>query len=228
MKFEKLIFSIILATILSSVIAKIPKIQIYIESLCPDCEDFLTTSYKDFINRSDHYSLAETHIIPFGNASEEQDASGHYIYKCQHGPNECYGNLWEICGLEILTDLTGNNELGHKFTVCLEENIETSGRRFEAAARICLGEKLDYLNAVEACIHDPIKSAQLFHEYAVETNSLVPPHTYVPWIVVDGVHDVEAENQIISNMINYLTKGREEIRFLNFKNKIIGKCYKQK
>jgi hypothetical protein len=29
-------------------------------------------------------------------------------------------------------------------------------------------------------------------------------HQYVPWILVDGIHDVEIENRILNNMTDYL------------------------
>ena len=206
MKFTKFI---LLIAIISSVFTKIPKIQIYVESLCFDCLNFLTTSYKEFLYRPDHASLAECHIIPFGNGQEIKDSTGHYNYKCQHGPNECYGHVWEICGLKILTDLTGTNELGHKFTVCLEENIQSTQQNFDKAAEKCLSDRSDYLAAVTNCVRDPTVSEPLLHEEAQETLNLVPPHTYVPWIVVDGVHDVEIENQILDSLTRYLTKEKD-------------------
>ncbi len=33
------------------------------------------------------------------------------------------------------------------------------------------------------------------HDYAMITESLNPPHTYVPWIVIDGIHTGHLQDQ---------------------------------
>ena len=40
----------------------------------------------------------------------------------------------------------------------------------------------------------------LLHEFAVATEALEPPHTYVPWIVIDGDSDEESgELEVVMN-----------------------------
>lgn len=36
---------------------------------------------------------------------------------------------------------------------------------------------------------------------AMETTTLDPPHTYLPWITVDGEHDVVKETEIIADLV---------------------------
>ena len=38
------------------------------------------------------------------------------------------------------------------------------------------------------------------HQMAQKTES----HFWVPWVVVDGVHDIDAENQILESLIDYV------------------------
>ena len=38
------------------------------------------------------------------------------------------------------------------------------------------------------------------------TNKLVPSHTYVPWLVVNGKHDVQAEDQIRIDLFQYVCR----------------------
>ena len=44
----------------------------------------------------------------------------------------------------------------------------------------------------------------LQHGFAVETEALNPPHTYVPWIVADGVHTEDINDQISVSLLDYV------------------------
>ena len=81
----------------------VPKIQVYIESLCPDCVNFITKSFKDFYDQVSKPNLAEIEFIPFGNAEEAyNETTGKWDFTCQHKENECYGNLIETCVIQNL------------------------------------------------------------------------------------------------------------------------------
>lgn len=46
------------------------------------------------------------------------------------------------------------------------------------------------------------KAGNLYeHEMAQKTPK---EHNYVPWITVDGVHDVKKENQILDSLIDFV------------------------
>lgn len=66
------------------------KIEVYAESYCPDCEQFLTGTFKDAFYTKDIEKIAEFLVVPYGNAKEIQTQSG-YEYQCQHGAIECQG-----------------------------------------------------------------------------------------------------------------------------------------
>jgi interferon gamma-inducible protein 30 len=38
------------------------------------------------------------------------------------------------------------------------------------------------------------------HEMGLRTESLDPPHNYVPWVVVDGVHNTTIQNMAMADL----------------------------
>ena len=64
--------------------------------------------------------------------------------------------------------------------------------------------KLDF-NKIDACTHSKLAN-QLQHMYGVQTNSLQPSLTYVPWITINGEHNEELENEAEKNLIQLLCK----------------------
>ena len=51
----------------------------------------------------------------------------------------------------------------------------------------------DYLQGAEG--------NRLEHAMGAKTESLDPPHHYVPWIVVDGEHTDQIQNQAMDNLV---------------------------
>ena len=44
------------------------------------------------------------------------------------------------------------------------------------------------------------------HEYAIKTGNLNPPHDYVPWIVINGVHTEELEQEALDDLVKLVCK----------------------
>jgi hypothetical protein len=69
---------------------------IYYETLCADCRQFIITqvwfayqAVADIVNLT---------FIPYGNAHEVyRPETKLYQFYCQHGADECYGNLIHVC-----------------------------------------------------------------------------------------------------------------------------------
>ena len=175
------------------------KIEMFTESLCPDCMDFLTSSFKTAFNTKDIEFLAEFHIYPYGNA-HQTFVENKWKFQCQHGDIECSGNLIQNCAMNQT-----NLKTGVDFILCFEENIEAFDKDVDKTGQHCSDQlNLDFVSLKNCMTSDLGNKVQ--HEVAVKTETLDPPKSYVPWIVVNGEHNVDAENQIFENMVGFICK----------------------
>lgn len=165
----------------------IPKITIYMESLCPYCIELITTSIKEFYTKVTKPNLAYIELIPYGNAKETYDSSTNkYLFTCQHGDNECYGNLISTCSLNVLGRIEGQLNI-----ICLLENIYSFNRDFYLTLDYCLSSKPQILQEIKDCVQSD-KGNIYQHQMAQKTGD----HLGVPWILVDGVFDDDINDKI--------------------------------
>ena len=123
----------------------VPKIQVYIESLCPDCVNFITNSFKDFYEKVKRPNLADIEFIPYGNAKEVYNSTTKkYDFTCQHGENECYGNLIETCAIQILGKIQSYTTI-----LCIESNIAKYQKDFDKTLEFCLSNDQTSLQQVK-------------------------------------------------------------------------------
>jgi interferon gamma-inducible protein 30 len=114
-------------------------------------------------------------LVPYGNAHQSFNKK---ITICQHGTAECLGNMYEACSLALYPDV-------HKhfpFFDCLEGS--TAGIS-DAVAKQCATSAGLSASALYDCTQTQ-QGVDLINKMRDETNALNPPHTYVPWITVNG------------------------------------------
>jgi len=128
--------------------------------------------------------------FPYGNANEKQNADGTWAFTCQHGVDECIGNMYEACAMEHYgNDTTVGVPLWWKFFYCMEASGQ--GGVASVAQSCAAGSGIDW-NVVSICSgSDPSAGNATdgnpeMHRIAVATNSLIPPHTSTPWVVMNG------------------------------------------
>ena len=100
-------------------------IEVYYECLCPDSVNFITRQLYPTYKTLGKYIDIE--LIPafgevltynflksFANMSflqYEADGTGGWEFTCQHGPNECIGNLYQVCLLDMYRNQNDQIEL---------------------------------------------------------------------------------------------------------------------
>jgi len=149
------------------------ELSLYYEALCPYCENFiLNYLYKIFDNGL--ISIVDLKLSPYGNA--KIGSNGTIV--CQHGEWECVLNTVEACAIHAWPVVSDH----FPFIYCVE-SLTAVGKYAEWET--CFQK----LNLDPKPVTDCYNSGfghELDLQYANEINALEPPHTYVPWVVVDG------------------------------------------
>lgn len=195
---KHLVLVAILALCLTSMVPNDDRVlvELYSESLCPDCLAFILGSFKKAINTADIYKIADIRVYPYGNARWARNGTT-YSFTCQHGVRECQGNIIEVCALQLYDQ----ERYGNPFIVCLESNTSD----WTASGQRCATQLGMDWNKIASCSNSDA-GRQWQYEVAAATDKLSPAHQYVPWITVNGQHNTTSENSIISNMVSFICK----------------------
>jgi len=135
--------------------------------------------------------IIDFRAFPYGNANEKQNADGTWTFTCQHGVNECIGNMYEGCAIEHNDKLDSKHvPVWWPFYYCMEKSGNAADTT--VASGCAKNNGLDWI-VITNCstTTNPAKGSDEdgnpnMHKIAVETGSLIPPHTFTPWVVVDG------------------------------------------
>jgi len=166
--------------------------SLYLEALCPDCKYFISQQLWPTYQKIS--SIVDLDIIPYGNAEEEQDGDL-WKFTCQHGPQECFGNILETCAMYVLKNIS----VSFPFIAC----IEMSDSPVNDSAKQCASKHGVDLAAVLDCAGGPLGN-KLEHEMALKTDKLDPPHTSVPWVTLNGEHTDDIEQRAEDNLLQLL------------------------
>nr|XP_060640843.1 gamma-interferon-inducible lysosomal thiol reductase [Anolis sagrei ordinatus] len=159
-------------------------VSLYYESLCPACRAFLVLQlFPTWLMLSHIMNIT---LVPYGNAQETKGPS-RWQFECQHGQDECLGNMMETCLIDYFQDVS------YAFPVifCME-----SSRNVTQNLPTCLNLYFPEasLANITSCIDGDLGN-KLMHQNAQSTRSLNPPHQYVPWILINGKHTEELQSQ---------------------------------
>uniref|UniRef100_A0A8B9NLA5 Gamma-interferon-inducible lysosomal thiol reductase n=1 Tax=Accipiter nisus TaxID=211598 RepID=A0A8B9NLA5_9AVES len=172
------------------------ELSLFYESLCPACRGFLVQELFTTWLLLPEEVLSIT-LVPYGNA-EERNVSGKWHFQCQHGPEECLGNMIETC----LMHEAKNFSTYFPVIFCLESGSSVT-KNLEACLQV-YAPQLDG-GRIAACVQGDAGAA-LMHRNAQLTEALDPPHQYVPWIVINGKHTDELQAQAEASLLGLICR----------------------
>ncbi|XP_029827235.2 gamma-interferon-inducible lysosomal thiol reductase [Ixodes scapularis] len=148
-------------------------VEVFYESYCPDSKRFvleqLNSTYSELSN------IMELQLIPYGKASRRQVPSTKwYTFDCQHGDEECKGNLYQACAIQYHPDPS----VHLPFIACMFESSSPNS----AYRRCALKSGFD-LEVLAKCNTDK-EGNDLMVKYAEWTESVNAKKRldFVPWI----------------------------------------------
>ncbi|ESO86102.1 hypothetical protein LOTGIDRAFT_235669 [Lottia gigantea] len=166
------------------------KVDLYYESLCPYCRAFIAKQLWPTYEKVK--DIMDITLIPFGNAYKK-NKNGTLSFSCQHGPNECIGNVIEACAIEHIK----NFDEYFPYITCMEKDIVFGP---EKSARMCAVNTTLPLADILTCSKGR-EGLNLEDQAANRTNSLIPKKKYVPWVVLNGEHTQKISNRALSNLL---------------------------
>eukprot|EP00747_Dinoflagellata_sp_TGD_P211433 gnl/TRDRNA2_/TRDRNA2_84673_c0_seq2.p1 gnl/TRDRNA2_/TRDRNA2_84673_c0~~gnl/TRDRNA2_/TRDRNA2_84673_c0_seq2.p1 ORF type:complete len:894 (-),score=196.82 gnl/TRDRNA2_/TRDRNA2_84673_c0_seq2:41-2722(-) len=206
-------------------------LKVYYETRCP--YSLMLIRDLDSVWSTDFHHYIKLEMVPFGNAQAiavDMISEGYkfwhsdmlkdgysHIFLCQHGEDECMGNLMHQCFMEHTKfDATKYIPL----FACMAEHPSWS---IEKASWSCvqegkLGDDVPHstdadvekvFKDVKECVQS-VKSNHKMAEIGNKTNSLVPPRSYVPWVTLNGIHVSSTENGYLQRLMCTVLLGSGE------------------
>ncbi|XP_053617891.1 gamma-interferon-inducible-lysosomal thiol reductase-like isoform X3 [Plodia interpunctella] len=136
-------------------------------------------------------SYAQNGLLDIFRSNENEDLqltknqtwedNGKVEFKCQHGPEECHGNMLHACSLQH----NPNHTQALLFNICMMESTDDSQGSDDAAAARCASEMNVevYKDAIIECANgeEGVKLHKYYGEESKKAN-----FNYVPFVLING------------------------------------------
>eukprot|EP00483_Globobulimina_turgida_P000691 UN00691 len=187
------------------------RLNVYFESCCSDCQNFITGTFKGAFYYKDWTNMTNITLVPGGKANDSYNSqTQQYDFSCQHGSTECTGNIYMACAVSKLYGLDPLKyspfiinflaaviqAQNHNIHDCPNVNMQS------VAKNVCdgLGNDCDW-NALSQC-HDGSQGNQIYHQFVAQTHQEAPTLNWVPWIILNSQHNQNEQNQCQQNVLD--------------------------
>nr|CAD7432270.1 unnamed protein product [Timema monikensis] len=118
-------------------------------------------------------------------------ADGQWNFTCQHGPNECVGNIVQACALRTLRE---QPEQQMEFINCVmgSEDPSTGGQECGRSLNISYSQ-------ISTCTHSR-EGPQLLSGLGNRTHDFQPLITFVPTVVFNSVYNADDQTDSLNNL----------------------------
>ncbi|XP_077517441.1 gamma-interferon-inducible lysosomal thiol reductase-like [Amblyomma americanum] len=184
-----LVFTLIFAARASQ--TKVVNITLYYEGLCGGCHAFILDQLHPTYGKLEQYLNID--LLPFGNADMKK-ANGTVVFNCQHGPDECYINEVQTCAVQYVHPTRKLLD----FVACMLSHNDPTKAGEPCAQKV--GTDWGVLNR---CSTGP-EGTELLYEMGLRTRGHQPPIKYVPWIEVNGMHNVTIQERAQDDLFGFV------------------------
>lgn len=152
------------------------QVDLYGESLCPDTVHFIVDVLKPMFDNG-LSKLVDLRYFAYGNVKGNPADKGGIA--CQHGTKECLYNRHLNCAQ---VEANEDQVKWFPYVFCMAKEFHN----LEKAAETCAENAGLSAESIASCASGQ-QGAELEIKAADATNSLVPKHSFVPWVVVNGL-----------------------------------------
>jgi len=143
-------------------------------------------------------SIVNITLVPYGNARESFNRETQtWEFTCQHGSDECLGNLIHACVIYFYPDIDKHMP----FVYC----TETNQGDVKTVAQECAQKSNIDFDKIDTCTNTKLGN-QLEHQYGLTTEGLQPQHTYVPWVTLNGKHTTTIQKEAEHDLVKLICK----------------------
>jgi len=171
-------------------------IDVYYETKCPGCVMFINTTLEPLWRTAGIKDLLDIKLFTYGNAMTipvanisqgykfwHPDTTGagyENVHICQHGNDECFGNLVQVCAKDL-----GDQDKYMELVFCMTATT-MQGYSMEKSSFDCMHKANINPDAVKGCVRGP-KGNQLMTETGKATMAL-KGRLGTPWVMINSVH----------------------------------------
>jgi len=169
-------------------IQKLVLVDVYYETLCPDSRYFVSHELMPAYNKLG--DVLDVRLWPYGKANTINTSDGGFQINCQHGDEECEGNIWHGCTSRYVSDQATRLNM---VKCMIEDNYEAP-----KVAKKCAQELGVDLAEISVCATGE-EGLEIHRMAGLATDQLQPKVSFIPTIKLEGTQG--SQKAILKNFL---------------------------